>query len=150
MPSKILFSLRAAAYDFSWMIILLPYYLNAQSAANTTQSSHYFHCRFVRRILSTNSHGWAICGSNLRKGPRFFSSPKPSRPALRLTQPPILWVSRSSFAGVKQPGHEDDHSPPSGTEVKNEWSCISGPLHAFMASTGTTLPFTYHLPLPIA
>jgi hypothetical protein len=35
------------------------------------------------------------------------------------SQPPIQWV-----AGF-QPGHEVDHSPPSSTEVKNEWSYTS-------------------------
>jgi hypothetical protein len=30
-------------------------------------------------------------------------------------------------AEVEQPGCVVDHSPPSGTEVKNEWSCTSAP-----------------------
>jgi hypothetical protein len=30
--------------------------------------------------------------------------------------------TRGSFHGVKQPGHEADHSPPSSAEVKNAWS----------------------------
>lgn len=29
------------------------------------------------------------------------------------------------FPGVKQPGHEGDHSPPFGAEVKNEYSYTS-------------------------
>jgi hypothetical protein len=29
-------------------------------------------------------------------------------------EPPILWVP-----GVKRPGHEADHSPPTSAEVKN-------------------------------
>jgi hypothetical protein len=36
-----------------------------------------------------------------------------SRPALGSTQPPIQWVP-----GVKRPGREADHSPPTGAEVK--------------------------------
>jgi hypothetical protein len=29
--------------------------------------------------------------------------------------------------GGKQPGRAVNHAPPSSTEVKNEWSCISAP-----------------------
>jgi hypothetical protein len=45
-----------------------------------------------------------------------------SRQAVGPTQPPIQWVPRALSLGVKQPGHEADHSPPSNAEVKNEWS----------------------------
>jgi hypothetical protein len=38
-----------------------------------------------------------------------------------------------SFPGVKQPGCEADHSPPSNAEVKNAWSYTSNPQHAFVA-----------------
>jgi len=36
------------------------------------------------------------------------------------------WL-RGSLASVKRPGREAYHSPPSGVEVKNEWSCNSTP-----------------------
>jgi hypothetical protein len=42
-----------------------------------------------------------------------------SRPALRPTQPPIQWVQGALSRKVKQQGHEVDHLPPSGAEVKN-------------------------------
>jgi len=32
------------------------------------------------------------------------------------------------FPGVKRPGHEIDHSPPSSAEAKNKWSCTSTPI----------------------
>jgi len=38
-----------------------------------------------------------------------------------------------SFAGVKQPGHEADHSPPSSAKVKNAWNYTSTPQYIFMA-----------------
>jgi hypothetical protein len=41
--------------------------------------------------------------------------------------------TRDSFPGVKRPGREADHSPPSSAEVKNAWSYISTPQYAFMA-----------------
>jgi hypothetical protein len=34
--------------------------------------------------------------------------------------------------GVKQPGHEVDHSLPSSTKVKNAYSCTSTSLYVFM------------------
>jgi hypothetical protein len=38
--------------------------------------------------------------------------------ALGPTQHPIQWVPGILFLGVKQPGREADHSPPSSAEVK--------------------------------
>jgi hypothetical protein len=34
------------------------------------------------------------------------------------TQPPIQWVDGALSLGVKRPGRETDHSPPSSDEVK--------------------------------
>jgi len=31
------------------------------------------------------------------------------------------------FSGVKRPGRNVDHTPLSGAEIKNEWSCTSTP-----------------------
>jgi hypothetical protein len=41
--------------------------------------------------------------------------------------------TRGSFPGLKRPGREADHSPPSSAEVKNAWSYTSTPLYVFMA-----------------
>jgi hypothetical protein len=41
-----------------------------------------------------------------------------SRTALGPTQPPIQWVPGAVSLGVKRPGREADHSPPSSAEVK--------------------------------
>jgi len=35
--------------------------------------------------------------------------------------------------GLKRPGFEVDHSPPSSAKVKNVWSCTPLPQHVFMA-----------------
>jgi hypothetical protein len=48
-----------------------------------------------------------------------------SRRALGPIQPPIEWVTWLLFLGVRQPGRKDDHSLPSGTEVKNDRSYTS-------------------------
>jgi hypothetical protein len=45
-----------------------------------------------------------------------------SRPALGPTQPP--WVT---WAWVKKPGSEAEHSPPTNAEVKKMWTCTSTP-----------------------
>jgi hypothetical protein len=45
--------------------------------------------------------------------------------------------TRGSFPGVKLPGREADHSPPSNAEVKNAWSYTSTPsvrLHCVVLS----------------
>jgi len=57
---------------------------------------------------------------------RFSSSPKhPDQ--LRGPSSLLLDGQYSSFPGVKWQGHEANHSPPSGAEVKNEWSYTSTP-----------------------
>jgi hypothetical protein len=55
-----------------------------------------------------------------------------TRPVLGPTQPPIQWVPGALSLGVKRSGREADHSPPSGAEVKNEWSYVSTPQYVFM------------------
>jgi hypothetical protein len=59
----------------------------------------------------------------------FFLFTTSSRPAPGPTQPCIQCVSGALSLGVKLPGCEADHSPPS---VKNVWSCTSTPLYIFM------------------
>jgi hypothetical protein len=43
-------------------------------------------------------------------------------PAPGPTQSPIQWVPGSLPGGIKQPGRDVGHTPPSSAEVKNEWS----------------------------
>jgi hypothetical protein len=42
-----------------------------------------------------------------------------SRAPLEPTQPPIQWVAGARSPGVKRPGRETDHSPPSRAKIKN-------------------------------
>jgi hypothetical protein len=51
-----------------------------------------------------------------------------SRTALGPTKPPIQWVPRALSLGVKRLGREADHSPPSSSRSKTEWSYTSTPL----------------------
>ena len=56
----------------------------------------------------------------------FFSSPK--RPNLTWDSHIVLFSGyRCTFLGIKRPGHEVYHLPPTNVEVKNEWSCTSPP-----------------------
>jgi hypothetical protein len=55
-----------------------------------------------------------------------------SRPSLGFTKSPVQWVPGALFPGLKRPGREADHSPPTSAEVKNMWIYTSIPSHAFM------------------
>jgi hypothetical protein len=67
-----------------------------------------------------------------------------SRPILGSTLPPIQWVPGVLSPGVKRPGHEADHSPPTSAEARNTGICTSTPirLHGVLnqLSTGKPLP----------
>jgi hypothetical protein len=56
-----------------------------------------------------------------------------SKPVLGSTQPPIQWIPRAVSPGVKRPGREADHSPPTSADVKKMWIFTSTPPYAFMA-----------------
>jgi hypothetical protein len=43
------------------------------------------------------------------------------------THPPMQWVLGAISPGVKRPGREANHSPPTSAEVKNTWFYISTP-----------------------
>jgi hypothetical protein len=56
----------------------------------------------------------------------------PSRLSLGPTQTPIQWERGALFLGVKKPGCETDHSPPSSAEVKEHVELYLRPQYAFM------------------
>jgi len=60
-----------------------------------------------------------------RQGLGIFLFTTVSRPPLGSTQLTIQWVPGALSLGVKRPGREADHSPPSSAEVKNAWSYTS-------------------------
>jgi len=55
-----------------------------------------------------------------------------SRPALWPIHPPTQWVPETVMLGVKQMGHEADHSPIISAKVKNAWSYTTISQYAFM------------------
>jgi hypothetical protein len=80
-------------------------------------------------------------GSRVRlpagRGVGIFLFTTVSRMALGPTQPRIQWIRGALSLGVKRPGREADHSPPSSAEVKNAWNYTSNPpirLHSVVLS----------------
>jgi hypothetical protein len=80
-------------------------------------------------------------GFDSRQGQRSIPFATSSRPAVEPIQRRIQWVPGALSPGIKQQGHEADHSPPSSAEVKNEWSYTPTPPYVFMV--GTSVPFTF-------
>jgi hypothetical protein len=59
-----------------------------------------------------------MIGVRIPAGAGNFLFTTASRPALGPTQPPFQWVPGALSLGVKRPGREADHSPPSNREVE--------------------------------
>jgi hypothetical protein len=93
--------------------------------------------------------GWIIRGFESRQGLEICLFTIVSRPALGTILPPIQWIPVAHSLGVKQPGREPDHTPPTSAEVKNVWSYISAPpwppWRGAQLKKGTET--TLHLPL---
>jgi hypothetical protein len=64
---------------------------------------------------------------------RIFLFTTASRTTLGPTQPSIQWVSGALSLGVKRPGREADHLPPSSVEVENACSYTSIPQYVLIA-----------------
>jgi hypothetical protein len=74
-------------------------------------------------FLGQNQRKWSVLvdrvlGFDSRRGPGIFLFTTASRAALGPTQPLIQWVPGVLSLGLKRPGRETDHSPPSSTEAK--------------------------------
>jgi hypothetical protein len=62
-------------------------------------------------------------GFRVSVGSRIFSTS--SRPVFGPTQPPIQWALGAVSLGVKRPGREADHSPPTSAEVMKKRGSIN-------------------------
>jgi hypothetical protein len=88
---------------------------------------------FIRYMTSVGTC-WTTRGRN--SSPRVvnnFHFYMTSKPALGPTQLHIGWVTVALSLGVKRPGREADHLPPTSTEVKETWVYTSTHPCAFMA-----------------
>jgi hypothetical protein len=82
-----------------------------------------------------------VLGLNPGKYKRFFS-PFLKCPDWLLGPTSLLFSGIPGFfTVVKQPGHKVNHSPPSGAEVKNEWSYTIPPPHVIMVWAREALPY---------
>jgi hypothetical protein len=66
----------------------------------------------------SNTPSWLGSGFDSRLGLGIFLFTTASRTALGPTHPLMQWVPGALSLGVKRPGREADHSPPSSAEVK--------------------------------
>ena len=82
---------------------------------------------------------------DLRAGRRKRFSVHQNHPDWLHDQPSLLFSGcQGSFSWVKQVGHEVDHSPPSSSEVRNEWNFTFTPhicLHGVYRDNFTFLHF---------
>jgi hypothetical protein len=98
-----------------------------------------FSDQIVMYISSQSVQRWAtgwtigVLGFDSRRGLGIFPFITASKTALGPTQPPDQWKTGALSLGVKLPGREADHSPPSCAEVKDAWSYISTPQYVFTA-----------------
>jgi hypothetical protein len=80
------------------------------------QTSKNYHSPFLNSSSVGAATGYGLDG--LRAGVYVLVGARLSRPGLGPTQPPIQWVLMALSPGVKRPGHETDHLPPSSVVVK--------------------------------
>jgi hypothetical protein len=76
----------------------------------------------VSIVTGYGRDSWVSIPSGSKK---FFSTPervdsRASRSVLGPTEPPIQLVMGNISLGVKRPGHEARHSPPSSAKLKND------------------------------
>jgi hypothetical protein len=97
------------------------------------------HCSQMRAAIAQSvwrwTTGWTIgvLGFDSRRGLGTFLLTTASRTALGPTQPPVQWVPGALSLGIKRPGREADHSPPSSAEVKEWVDLYLHPQYAFLA-----------------
>jgi hypothetical protein len=108
----------------------------AQRCLVTSIRNPEYHSLFLSRVrdvvaqsVQRRATGWMIgvLEFDSRRGLGIFLFTTASRTALEPTQPPMQCVQGALSLGVKRPGREADHSPPSSAEVKE---CVELYLHS--------------------
>jgi hypothetical protein len=87
---------------------------------NRTMCTEFYFIYYYSSVSIRWATGWMIgvLGFYSQQGLGIYLFTTASRTALRPTQPPIQWVPGAISLGVKWPGREADHTPPSSTKVK--------------------------------
>jgi hypothetical protein len=98
---------------------------------NLISSQNYINCTRMyrsqdRSVVWLWATSWMIEFRVTVRARNFFFTTA-SRLTLGPTQSPIQWVPGALSLGVKRPGREAGHSPPSSAEAMNVWSYISTP-----------------------
>jgi hypothetical protein len=120
----------AGAYELICQEFSRPY----TTLSSSLHSSVQFLTGFRNTVIIVcatryNSSVGMKTGSIPGRGKRFVSSAEhPYRLWDLPSQPSIQWVPGALSPGVKWPGHEANHSPPSSAEVKNV-EAMPPPLH---------------------
>jgi hypothetical protein len=79
------------------------------------------------------------------QGARDIFFPVTSIPVLRPTQPPIQWLLADVSLGLKQQGHETDHSSPCSAEVKNDAAILPLPNTSSVIKPGHNFTHKYEM-----
>jgi hypothetical protein len=91
------------------------------SSSEACQTGHFSGINISKVLDSVSiALGCGVLGFDSQQGLGIILFTAMSRMALGPTQPPIQWVPGALSLGIKQPGLEADHSPPSSAKVK-EW-----------------------------
>jgi hypothetical protein len=111
------------------------------SSQSLYTKSHIYHLIVTSRLLKE------LKSNNLWHSIMTVLQARCSEAQIRLvlgpTQPSVQWVLRF-FLDVKWPGPVVNHTPPSSTKVKNEWSCSPYP---FTTWRGVTYFLSFYMGL---
>jgi hypothetical protein len=131
------------------MVVTVTYWANVarvgslrarQSSDSRCSNFKWSSVRAVRIVQSVWRLGYGMHdpGFESRQVPKGSSAKRPDR----LWGPPVLLFNGylGYFSGVKRPWRDVDHCLPSSAEVKNEWSCTSTSVHAYLPCVVTFVP----------
>jgi hypothetical protein len=116
--------LKVCFHHENWKSHCYGVWIILQHQCRGRQESQYSDCLWA-------GQPWGQCLSP--SGGKIFLLSTSSRLGLGPTHTPIQWIWGAFSLGVKQTGHETDHSPPTSAKVKNMWMYASTPSYVFMA-----------------
>jgi hypothetical protein len=103
--------------------------LSSQTNALSSLNQLFDYLRKLFQLNRSRDSAVGIPTGSMTKVSDFESQSMSSRPALGPIQPPTERVSGALSSGVKWPGREADHSPPTSVAGKKMWIYTSTPSH---------------------